>query len=349
MSTAPLAPLTHHQILDLVGPYTRSGRQLDLAASRRDERRLVFKSQTHALGPAAENAPGETTEVVDWLELEVYPSGSGRLTRTLVHPGGLRATVQASGPQTDELLARVEAVPPRQQFECGAGYTLARSYAAPAAAGGDAVLSGGEVQLDGLNLKLSVPALRGVSADLALQASPQALDLPQDLLAVLGWSWARLIATPQGWKSKLRLRGTPARRTARAEQALSRAASHLAQVLAEAPGRFHDRHRAARLGVVFRRAIPLLTPLVLVATILLMPRVDTGPNPGLWLVLYHVPTLLVVLSFCLQELPQLEIPPWPRRSTAPDWLPRPAPRRGRAGAGRQVSPGTTGDARPADR
>jgi hypothetical protein len=32
-----------------------------------------------------------------------------------------------------------------------------------------------------------------------------------------------------------------------------------------------------------------------------------------------VPTVLIALSFCLQELPQFEIPPLPRRSRAPSW------------------------------
>jgi len=70
--------------------------------------------------------------------------------------------------------------------------------------------------------------------------------------------------------------------------------------------------------VVLRRAIPLLTPLVLMATLLLMPRLDTGQNPGLWLLLYHVPTLIFAISLCLRELPTFEIPPWPRRWKAPD-------------------------------
>ena len=41
---------------------------------------------------------------------------------------------------------------------------------------------------------------------------------------------------------------------------------------------------------------------------LVSPRLDVGETPGLWLMLYHVPTVLIALSFCLQELPQFEIP-----------------------------------------
>jgi hypothetical protein len=32
-----------------------------------------------------------------------------------------------------------------------------------------------------------------------------------------------------------------------------------------------------------------------------------------------VPTALIALSFCLQDLARFEIAPWPRRSAAPDW------------------------------
>jgi hypothetical protein len=43
----------------------------------------------------------------------------------------------------------------------------------------------------------------------------------------------------------------------------------------------------------------------------------SGMSP--WMLLYHVPTALVALSFWLQELPQFEIPPLPRRSSAATW------------------------------
>jgi len=55
--------------------------------------------------------------------------------------------------------------------------------------------------------------------------------------------------------------------------------------------------------------------LLVVAVILLLPRFDTSESPGLWLMLYHVPTLLIALSFCLQELPTLKLP----RRAIRDW------------------------------
>lgn len=317
----PTSPLTHHDILGLVEPFTRSGRHVDLQASDRVARRLVFRAVERGGSSSGEPALRES------LELESPAAGDHRLTRTLTDASGLQATLQAEGADPAELLAQVDAIPPPRHFRFGAGYAIARSYVLPTGASGrqaegrpgTPALTRGVVKVDGLKLTMTVPAVRGVAADLELLAAPDRLALPEDLLAVLGWNWARLIRRNDGWKSKLRLRGPGTRRTAKAEQALDRAATHLAQTLAEAPGRFHDRHVAARRWVVFRRGIPLLMPLCLIATILLLPRFDTGHEPGLWVLLYHVPTLLIALSFCLQELPQFEIPPWPRRSSAPGW------------------------------
>ena len=69
---------------------------------------------------------------------------------------------------------------------------------------------------------------------------------------------------------------------------------------------------------MFRRSIPLLTPLALVVAVLSLPRFDVEASP-LWVLMYHVPTLLIALAFLLQELPAFEIPPWPRPRREPAW------------------------------
>ncbi|MBN8493007.1 MAG: hypothetical protein J0M00_16490, partial [Burkholderiales bacterium] len=104
-----------------------------------------------------------------------------------------------------------------------------------------------------------------------------------------------------------------------AEQALDRAAAHLAHTLAAPPARFHEQHLRARWGVVFRRALPTLTALSLLVTVALLPSMGLHSIEGAWTLLYHVPTLLLAGAFMLQEMPRFEIPPWPRRSAAPDW------------------------------
>ena len=313
------APLSHHEILPLVEAFARRGRPLDLAATDRAARRLAFRPIDHPAAGPSHPALHET------LSLESLGTGTCRLTRTLRLPGGLAATLQAQGSDPARLLALIEAVDPRSQFRVGPGFVIARSHWVDAldragTAPGRRILTGGEIELDGLRLTLRVSPVKGVSADITLTpAAGTALALPQDLLAVLGWNWARLLPGRGGWTSKLRLRGDNHRRSLAAEQALYDAAALLAQTLAEAPALFHDRHRAARWGVVLRRAIPLLTPVALLVAVLTLPRVDAGANPGLWWLLFHIPTVLIAASFCLQELPQLEIPPLPRRSRLASW------------------------------
>ena len=299
-------PLTHHEIIGLIAPFTRRGRRLDLPASDRLARRLVFKPMPH---------DGELNET---LQFENPEDDNFRLTRVTTHSSGLQASLQAKGAEAGELLAGIDTVAPKRQFRHGPGHVIALSHRLVPGTS-RLVLTHAEAQLDGLSLKLRVPALSGIPADIELVAAPGGtLALPEDLLAVLGWDWARLIRKPAHWSSKLRLRGGTVRRTATAEAALDTAAIHLAQTLAEPPSRFHERHVAARRGVVFRRAIPLMTPLLLVITVLALPRFDVESSP-LWVLLYHVPTVCILLSFRLQELPQFEIPPWPRRSDAPSW------------------------------
>lgn len=323
MASAP-SPLSHHDILGIVEPFTRRSRQVDLAASDRINRRLLFKPIEH---PGTADLPA----LQETLQLDSYRSGNFELTRTLATADGRTATLQAHGRQPAALLARIEAVAPGQQFVTGAGYLIARSYSVPSdptvsadgAMSVRRVLTRAVIHLDDVTLTLRVPEARGVSADITLAPTlagdGSTLELPDDLLAVIGWDWTRLVRKKDIWESRLRLRGGPERRTQRAEQAADRVARHLAQTLAEPPARFHERHVRARWWAALRRAIPILTPVSLVITVLLFPRIDFGEKPGLWLMLYHLPTALIALSFCLQELPEFVIPPRPRRSEAPTW------------------------------
>ena len=106
-------PLTHHDIIELILPFTRRGRHVDLNLSQRQDRRLAFKPVDHAGGNA------DLPDLRETLQLEGLASGSWRLTRTLTAPCGLQASVQALGRQLDDLLARIEAVPLRQPASGG--------------------------------------------------------------------------------------------------------------------------------------------------------------------------------------------------------------------------------------
>ena len=346
-----LAPLSHHEIVGLVGPFTQAGWRLDLAASAREQRRLVFQHpQDAALRLELQGLSGGGWQLTRWAEampIDPRPPASGDPAQPPLAP--LRASVQAVGRLPAERLAELERVPVARHWRAGKGWYAARSYRIAPDGCPHLVQALVQVQVPlqvqhqrpgdqgSLLLSMQVSPVRGVAVEIALAAPGRALALPEDLLAVLGWNWTRLVPQPvgvrgnvpglpggiAGWTTRLRLRGDGARRTAAAEAACDHVAAHLAQTLAEPPARFHERHRAARLGVVARRVIPLATPLVLVATILAMPRLDfafgEGQGPGWWLLLYHLPTVLIMLSFTLQELPTLAPPPWPRRNPARHW------------------------------
>ncbi len=315
-----LPPLTHHDILGLVEPFARAGRHVDLAASNRIERRLAFKPVDLASEPAT------GLNLQEALQLEAREGGSFRLTRALTSGQGLQATLLAVGPQAGALLAQVDAIPPEHQFQGGPGYVIARSYtlgsptAESPANQPPLILCRGEARVDGLTLTLHLPDMRGTPAEITLLATGgDTLALPEDLLAVLGWDWSRLVQKEIGWAGKLRLRGAAPRRSRHAERALEQAAQHLARVMTEPPRRFHQRCVWARWGVVFRRAIPSLTAIALIAVALLLPRLIGEERSGLMMALHYVPIAVLALSFKLQELPRFEIPPWPRPFNAAAW------------------------------
>jgi hypothetical protein len=317
------APLTHHDILGLAEPFSRGGRQVDLAASDRSQRQLAFKPTFHAdAGPQAP-ALSET------LLLEVLDSGNFRLTRTLTHASGLQAQLRAVGPQQGRLLADVDAVPPPSQFRfmpaaadraaCAVAISLRLEPGAGPPAARSAVTQG-RVELDGLALTMAVSAVRGIAAEVRLEGAVVACnDLPQDLLAVQGWNWTRLARDARGWHSRVRLRGKEPLRSERALSRLDEVAAHLARTLAEAPAQYHPRHRRARWGVVLRRGIPMLTLVLLAVGLWGVSRLAVGNETGAWVLLLHVPTAMLAIGFSLQEMAQFEIPPLPRPLAASAW------------------------------
>lgn len=187
---APL-PLTHHEILDLVAPFTARGRHVDLAASNRLERRLVFRAIGHA---------GDVDAQPDLRETLVLETGSVkdfRLTRHLALPGGLKATLYTEGADPGELLAQIEAVPLRRQVRAQPGFVIAENHRIDpsTASGRDAqdaaparILTHATAQVGALTVSMKLPAFGSIPAELEFKAISERYDLPEDLLAVLGWS-----------------------------------------------------------------------------------------------------------------------------------------------------------------
>jgi hypothetical protein len=313
-------PLTHHEILSLVAPFTRAGRHVDLAASDRLERQLVFRPREHA---AASPAAPALREV---LRLECLKRDLYRLSRvTTDTASGAEASLRVDGSDPASLLASIDAVDPHSQFERGDGYVIALSHdLEPARGRTRQVLTLGEARLDGLTLTMRPSSVAGMPADLELAAAPgDGFDLPEDLLAVLGWAWRRLVRKHDGWRSLVKLSRFEPARSRDAVAKLRRAAEHLARTLAEPPSRFHDRLLRARWGVTLRRALPLLLGVGVLAASPLLLYLELSDD-SLWrMVIFNAPPLLMVAFFSLHEMPRFEIPPPPRRPTADSWR-RPA-------------------------
>lgn len=319
MSTA--VPLTHHEILELVAPFSRSGRRVDLAASDRIARRLRFKPLQHA-----PEAPLDQT-LHEELELESFAADDHRVTRRLRGDDGLEAVLVADGPDVGELAQRIAAVPLARHFLAGEGWRAVLSHRARLSGDGVAtvILTEARARVAGLDLKLKVSGVAGINADLELMPrAGQTISLPDDLLAVLGWPWTCIARLREGWGGALRLKGDGAERTRDAEHKLVQTLDHLARTLAGTPREFHERMARERWRVTLRRAVPMLVSVALIAGAAMVPLVELSQNSVWRMLVFHSPAFLLMLFFCLGEMPRLEFPPLPRRPPDnPPTLPRP--------------------------
>ncbi|MCX7228930.1 MAG: hypothetical protein NTW15_07940 [Burkholderiales bacterium] len=317
------APLTHHEILALVEPFARRGRRVDLAASDRVARRIAFRPIEHA---AREAVPAHR----ETLSLAQQPDGGWQLVRTLEAVGdGPVARLQVSGTEPGVLLARVEAVDAAQQLVRGPGWVLAIEHrldgTAPAPDEPAAMAaSRGILHAGGLVMTMKVPTVSGISAEIAIVREGSTLvELPDDLLEVLGRGWARLDAGPSGWTSHTGLGGRGAARYRDAEARLRRAGTHLARTLSEPPARYAERLRAARWSVAARRSVPLVAVVALVAAAALFPSLGLSRESPVWMLIFNAPPLLLALFFSLREMPRITLPRPPRRVRDDAWRPLP--------------------------
>jgi hypothetical protein len=100
---------------------------------------------------------------------------------------------------------------------------------------------------------------------------------------------------------------------------LQRSIDHLAQTLAEPPGRFHTRFAGARWRVMLRRAFPLLVCLGLIGASAAVPWMGITRESVYQMLVFNAPPILMVWLFSMRELPRIEIPPMPRRPKPTDW------------------------------
>jgi hypothetical protein len=316
-------PLTHHEILRLIEPFTRRGRHVDLSASNRLERRLVFKPFLHASETPVYDGASEI------LQLENTRPDAYRLIRTVTLASGAAAKLTTEGSNPADLVARVETVQFQRHFQWVGDIPIAQSYQLkPTAKTPDPpmlmALTSAEARLDDLTLTLNADTGKGYPAEIELMPKPDhphaPENLPDDLLATLGWDWRTLNRRRTGWTSTLRAPGREPGRSRRIEIAVERTVAHLARTLAEPPRRFHDRLVRARWAVVFRRMIPLLASVALLAGGATATYVGIPEGSPLQLLIFNFPPILLLILFSMRELPRFEIPPLPRRSYAPSWF-----------------------------
>jgi hypothetical protein len=311
---APLAPLSHHEILALVAPFSRAGCALDLAASDRAERRLLFKPVAH---PATGLLPALTEQ------LTLHDSGSGwRLTRHLQSADGLRAQLSAEGDDPGALLSAIQAVPPQRQFPRADGLSAAAALSHRCGPQGQLVLREAEARVCGLRLHMKVSGVRGYPAALDLRrAEDDPRRLPSDLLEVQGRAWTRLEARRQGWEASVQLRGPEPQRSTDAEGRLAETLQHLQRTLSEPPERFHQRHLTARWRVGLSRAGPLMLGVLLVAAAFAVRGRGGAGESALAALANLAPPLLMALFFMRREMPRIELPHWPRAPALSAWQP----------------------------
>ena len=100
---------------------------------------------------------------------------------------------------------------------------------------------------------------------------------------------------------------------------MQQAVAHLARTLSDAPRRFHERFAATRWAVAFRRSLPVLTGAGLIALAACLPYFNITQESSIRMLIFNAPPVLLILVFCMREIPRIEIPPLPRASKAPSW------------------------------
>jgi hypothetical protein len=323
----PSHPLTHHEILTFVEPFTRNGRRPDLLATDRLERRLVFKPVELSVESGGAKALTET------LQLNARNADAYVLTRTLVctteanHK--LEARLEIEGKNPAELLASLDSIAPESQFRFGPAFKIAKSYrlvrgggtsrsGAPAV---QKVLTQMSAHISDFVVTATAPKVK-VDPEALIEIQPTSGEykmLPDDLLAVLGWDWSLIAKRKEGWKATLRLRGREPERTTKTEGKLEGMVEHLAQTFAEAPARFHERLVAARWAVALRRAMPLLISLGLIGAAAATAKLPLSDDSPIRMMMMNLPGFLMVAVFCMRKMPVIEVPPIPRASAAPAW------------------------------
>jgi hypothetical protein len=317
-------PLSHHEILRLMAPFTRRGRHLDMGATRRADRCLVFEPVEH---PATDDCP----KLREALELHASERGGFRIVRTLTplvddyRP--LPATVSAYGRDLDTLVEQILGFPRGRHFPRCADVALQRSYQlesedddgegprwqprlveASAEVAGVTLTFDASVRKSPVKVRLTAPA-------------GQKLQVPKDLLAVLGRQWRSMRDYASYWRAGIVVPKREPRRTHDIEQKFERTVAHLDETLARPPAQFHPRHRMQRWRAAVQRSLPLLMGVGLIGMTLWLAQADLEEGNVFRMLVFHLPPLMLLLFFLVfDELPDFELPRVPRQLRQDGWL-----------------------------
>ena len=198
----------------------------------------------------------------------------------------------------------------------------------------------GLIRVQCICMAMKMPAVKGYAAELEL-TSDTAIDLPDDILAVLGRDWACLSRTRSGWRGTLEVRGDEPTRSQHVANQLEAAGGHLALTLAQPPTQFHQRLKFARWRVAGRRSVPVLFLAGLMGAAMAVPHLGLAQDSALWMLIFNSPPLLLVFGLWLREIPSFALPRPPKRLTAASWWPdQPGPAKCASSIGSSVrSPG----------
>ncbi len=305
-------PLTHHEILALIEPFSRLGYQADLASSQRLDRRLVFRPVEHA-------GDSRPCRIIETLVLVSRGANAFRLERHLAATGGPSIELVADGQEPGALLDRVRSVAIADPFQAGPGYCVGFSGRVEAP-DGTVALTEAVAHVGEWRMTLEADPVRGMRADVSLTRSVQdGATVPEDLLAVLGRDWGLLRPSGTGWAGTARLRGRGAARDTRTRERMLVAARHLSATFAGPAEHFHAAHRRARWHVAMRRLFPLAAAALLILIGAACTRIDITGDATVRVLLMSSPPILMILFFSLREVPRLELPPLPRTTNAGAW------------------------------
>jgi hypothetical protein len=278
--------------------------------------------------PAASGRPGLRCV----LRLERVHRAKVRVVRTLEAADGLTATMTAEGDEPAPLLEAIERVPPARQFHVIEGQLLTRSYRTevwrteppgrrlwPERTAWPRLV-GAEARLGPVRFTARDTGGRALEVELAAREAGASLDLPRDLLAVLGWGWRPLRRVDRArWIGSVRPRRGSSKRTARLEAHLDAAVAHVARTLSAAPASFHARHRGARWRAAFQRLLPLLfvlgVALGIAAAVRFLPK-----RPEIQTLLLYASIAAIAALKMMDKAYKVEIPPPPRPLRQLRWL-----------------------------